>query len=145
MSNFNRVNSLFATAVTGLYPTMKQVFGTPDEISKATLTDGQDLFGLYVNYRVIKDIRGSSDRTEGLGFFVGEHDVFSDNSPEQNSIIEASEAKANAIVEALINAEQSSFISVREVRFTPQYKTYADTMSGIWCLLTLEINQSVFC
>jgi len=145
MSTFAAIRTAFSTVVTAQYPSDKQVFGTTDQISQTVLSEGQDLFGLYTGFRLIPDLRGNTDVTQDLGFYVGKLDQF-DKTPESTqAIIDACEVKAKAIIDAFQNSEQANAMSVEDFQILPYYIGMNDTTSGVWCLISLRVNQALFC
>lgn len=145
MSTYAAIRTAFSTVVTSLYPSDKQVFGTTDQISQATLGENQDLFGMFTGFRLVPELRGNTDVTQDFGFYVGKLDQF-DKTPESTqSLIDACEVKAKAIVEAFIDSEQSAKMSIEDFTILPYYIGMNDTTSGVWCLATLRVNQALFC
>lgn len=145
MGTFSSIRTAFETVVTDTYPLMFQVFGTLDEIGKAEIGEGQDLFGLYSGFTIIPDLRGNTDVTENLGFYVGEL-AGMDLTPEQNNaILDSTEAKAKAIIEAFQDSEQANFMSIESVSMLPYYLGQGYTTSGVWVLCQIRVNQSLFC
>lgn len=145
MSTFAAIRTAFSTVVTSLYPSDKQVFGTTDQISQATLGENQDLFGFYTGFRLVPDLRGNTDATQDAGFYVGKLDQFDKSIEGTQAIIDACELKAKAIVDAFINSEQANVMSIESFQILPYYIGMNDTTSGVWCLITLRVNQALFC
>lgn len=146
MGTFSAIRTAWATIITANYPTDKQVFGTPDQISQeSNLAIGQDLFGFFQNFKILPAVNGNTDRTQDFGFYVGELDSYEAGSPETNAIVDRMEAKAKAIIDAFYDSEQANFMSISDVQMVPYYKGFNDTTSGVWVLCTLEVSQSIFC
>lgn len=145
MGTFSAIRTAFTAAVTSAYPSDKQVFGTVDQISQTELGEGQDLFGFYSGYKVLPDLQGNADTTQDVGFYCGELDSSDSTADETNLIIDRMEAKAKAIIDAFESTEQANAMSVTDFTITPYYKGLNDTTSGVWCLISLKVNQAQFC
>lgn len=145
MSTFSAIRTAFASVVTATYPSDKQVFGTVDQISQATLGEDQDLFGMFTGFALVPDLNGNTDTTADFGFYVGKLDQF-DKTPESTqALIDACEVKAKAIIDAFQDSEQANFMDVEDFRLLPYYIGMNDTTSGVWVTCTIKVNQALFC
>lgn len=139
MSSFTRINSAFTTIVTELYPSIKQIIGTPDQVAQVELAAGQDLFAIYANYALIpNEVDGVVESTENFGFYVGRLDTFDSTSPAQNTITAACDDIANAILSGFDSDSEFNQMWIEGIKKTPVYKRSADTNSGVWVTATIK-------
>jgi len=139
MSTFTTINTAFAEIVTSAYPSMKQVIGTPDDIAKTELAEGQDLFALYANYALLpNELQGSVEQTENFGFYIGKQDTFQSTAIERNTIIAACDVIVNAILAAFDTATLINGLGMEAIKKTPVYKRNGETSSGLWVTSTIK-------
>jgi len=139
MSTFTTINNAFAAIVTAAYSNTKQVIGTPDNVAKVELAEGQDLFAIYANYALVpNELTGAVERTENFGFYVGKQDTFQSTSVEQNTIIAACDVIANTILSAFDAATLTNGLGMENIKKTPVYKRNGETSSGLWVTSTIK-------
>jgi len=136
------INGAFAGVALNLYPGIKHINATPDQVAKIQLGRDQPLFAIYSGYQLTRtEVEGSTDQTEGFGFYVGLLDTFESDSVQQDNILRTAEIMAEQALEQVEAIGEDIALSIRNVRKTPVRKRGGETTSGIWCELDVSINR----
>lgn len=142
MSSYAYINGAFRGVAENLYPGIKYIHATPDQVAQVNLQEDQPIFAIYSGYQLTRlEIDSSTDQSEGFGVYIGLPDTFESDPVQQDNLIHTAEIMIEQALTAAEAVGEDIAMTISNIRKTPVRKRGADTNTGIWCECRITINN----
>lgn len=137
------IDGAFKGVAEALYPNLKYVKGTQDEVAQVELAPDQVLFAIFSNYNVVtREISDNVARAENFGVYIGLQDSMQNGAKEVDNIIVSAEIMVNQLLETVESYNEELGIEITgDISQIPWYKRGGNTVSGLWCAFNLNVAQ----
>jgi len=143
MSTYKYIDGAFKGVAEALYPNLKYVKGTQDEVAQAELEPDQVLFAIFANYNLVKrEVSDNVATANNFGVYIGLQDSIQSGSEEVDNIITTAEIMVNQLLETLESYYEDLGINITgDITYIPWYKRLGGTVTGVWCSFNLQVAQ----